>query len=278
MDTRFWGPSGWKMLHMASLILCDDKDSDSTIIKNDKFASFCAFFALLPYILPCKFCRYSLTDYYRELPISSCKTYNDIILWVYKIHNKVNAKLRDQKLPVDPDPTLEEVIEKYRTKPATITDYWDFLFAVAYNHPVDVAKTGTSSPMPNCPTSATNSRSSCIRNKWNVLSVEQRMKYYRLFWKYLPDVVLNRDEIIQWKRGNTLSNFNANSRENMMQWLWKMRCAIEPTFHDPYRSVCRRISTYSSGCGGAKTCRKNGGGGGRGRGGGGGKKTVKNRR
>ena len=84
MDTRFWGPSGWKMLH---LITFDYKYSSANAVK------YAHFFESLPYILPCKFCRASLTDYYRQYPfLNTNETYVnlnpslDLKKWMYNIH------------------------------------------------------------------------------------------------------------------------------------------------------------------------------------------------
>ena len=62
MDTRFWGPSGWRLLHLITFATSD--------IDNDHLQ---LFFRNLPYVLPCKFCRASLTDYYAVDPIPSNK-------------------------------------------------------------------------------------------------------------------------------------------------------------------------------------------------------------
>ena len=264
MDTQFWGPSAWKLLHMASFNLTPVSASASAPapeLNAEQFGDFISFFTVLPYILPCKFCRSSLTDYYKELPLKSCKTKQDVIKWVYDIHNRVNNKLRHQKLPVSPDPTLEQVIDRYTKHPATITDYWNFIFAVGYNHPFEAEI--NSSPIPNCPTNVLNSRSACTRNKWNILSTEQRMKYYRLFWKYLPDIFDNETRRL-WIDALSKSFYTPtvlNNRNSVMEWLWKMRCIIQPTFHDPYKTLCKKISMHSSECNsqdsaGLKTCRR----------------------
>jgi hypothetical protein len=55
MDTKYWGPGGWVLLHMISF-------SPTTSNKKDLFD----FFSSLPYVLPCKYCRASLSEYVRE--------------------------------------------------------------------------------------------------------------------------------------------------------------------------------------------------------------------
>jgi hypothetical protein len=49
------------------------------------------------------------------------------------------------------------------------------------------------------------------------------------------------------------------SRRSTMAWLWRMRCGLDDTFHDPYTSVCNAVASYSSDCGKSKnaiTCRR----------------------
>ena len=58
MDTKFWGPSGWKLLHLITFTY---EPSQSKAVGK--------FFELLPFVLPCKFCRASLTEYMDDDPI-----------------------------------------------------------------------------------------------------------------------------------------------------------------------------------------------------------------
>jgi hypothetical protein len=61
--------------------------------------------------------------------------------WAYELHNKVNNKLRTQckddpaVINPGPDPTYQEVKEKYMSmKPVSVPGR-DFLFAIAVNYP-----------------------------------------------------------------------------------------------------------------------------------------------
>ncbi len=96
MDTRFWGPSGWRLLHLASF---QKKDIELQKLRT--------FFSLVPYILPCKFCRASFTDYILVDPIP--QTLQNFPTWLYRIHNRVNGKLREQKLITTADPKWPEI-------------------------------------------------------------------------------------------------------------------------------------------------------------------------
>ena len=237
MDTRFWGPSGWKLLHII------------TFAYNPKYAiSYAQFFESLPYILPCKFCRSSLIDYYRQYPY---KTYVnitpnlDVKKWMYNIHNCVNDKLRSQGLNPNKNPTYAQVKKVYECE-MDINVMWDFLFAVAYNHPKN-----KQDPMPNCPKSVYKCKDKCEKNKWNVLSVRDRIYWYRRFWLFLPDVL---PEKISKKWKELRIQPTLKTRHSALEWLWKIRCGLDSNFKDPYTSVCKNISSFSTKCD-KKTCR-----------------------
>ena len=90
-------------------------------------------------VLPCKYCRESTTTFVTEHPLKG-----NAGQWLYEIHRKVNHKLKTQAetdpkviLP-DPDPTYEDVHEKYAQmlkKPPHGVPGRDFLFSIAYNFP-----------------------------------------------------------------------------------------------------------------------------------------------
>jgi len=244
MDTRFWGPSGWKFLHVLSFSY-----------KPDNASLVAEFLGTLPYVLPCKFCRYSLTEYYQEHPYGpALKSQKAFTQWLYTIHNCVNEKLRKQGLNPSPDPKFSDVEIFYRkwlhkgiTECITST-FWDFLFAVAYNHPKEASRHST--PMPDCPPEAKHCRDLKERNKWNVMTADERMPYYRRFWDLIPVVM----PVLNWKEAPVLE-----CRRSAVAWLWRQRCALEPEFKDPYKAVCGHIASYASGCSASKkarTCRK----------------------
>jgi hypothetical protein len=255
MDTRFWGPSGWKMLH---LITFDYTYSPINAI------TYAQFFESLPYILPCKFCRASLTDYYRKYPFKVYVNLDptlDLKRWMYNIHNCVNSKLRKQGLNPTKDPSFNDVkkiYEKWRICgwQEQLSTFWNFLFAVAYNHPKEA--TLHSTPMPDCPKEVYKCKDTCEKNKWNVLGQRDRIYWFRRFWTFLP-AVLPREiaknwEVVEKKNPPTLA-----CRRSTLAWLWRMRCGLDTDFKDPYTSVCHKIKSFSSDCGKKKhaiTCRK----------------------
>lgn len=121
MDTRFWGPSAWRLLHLMAF--SDHRSPELyTFLKN------------LPNILPCKYCRESLRKFYKESPLRDAYP-NDLAKWMYDIHNDVNNKLRKQGLLKTPNPTFAEVKEMYKpwlTNPPEHILGFDFFKSVAY--------------------------------------------------------------------------------------------------------------------------------------------------
>jgi len=255
MDTRFWGPSGWKLLHHIAFTY--EYTAESAVLCA-------AFLETIPYILPCKFCRASLTDYYRQHPFALQHSYMNPLLdlpkWMYQIHNCVNDKLRSQGIPTPPNPSFRQVKQLYAQHlqapwQQQLALFWDFLFSVGYHHPTQ--RQFYSKPMPECPPAAKRSIDPCERNKWNVLPVKQRVYWFRRFWALLP-AVLPPTIASHWKRVEDSHPPTLRTRQETMNWLWRMRCALDTGFHDPYRAVCRQVSQHSSDCAtqrGAFTCR-----------------------
>ena len=107
MNTQFWGPSGWRFLHtMANIYPVKPNMTDKLMMRD--------FMGLIADILPCKYCRASFTKYSQSLNITPYLE-SDILIqeWLYKMHNKVNGKLRRQGFCTTENPTLESVIAKY---------------------------------------------------------------------------------------------------------------------------------------------------------------------
>ena len=254
MDTKFWGPSGWKMFHLATF----------TYEPSKQKKAMSKFLESLPYILPCKFCRASLTEYYEKHPYKSAlESRAKLTKWLYDIHNEVNAKLRSQNLNPMPDPSFADIKKYYTTWIETSTPierlstYWDFLFSVGYGHPKESSK--KSKPMPDCPPFAKKCKSKKIRNQWNTLNAKDRIPYYKQFWYSLPNVLEPALEIT-WRRALEMTEPNIRCRKSTMAWLWRMRCAIDTSYSDPYTDVCKTIASYSSDCSKSssriKTCRR----------------------
>lgn len=246
MDTRFWGPSGWRLLHMIAT--GPNANTNRT------------FWTMLPFILPCKFCRASLTDYYKVLPIPNKQ--EDYSEWLYKIHNLVNGKLRDQGQSLAPDPPYDAVKEQYEMmleQGCSRTEFpgWDFLFSIADNHP----DSSPSKPMPDTPD--VHPTSLIERNRYNLLTAKERKDALRKFWDALPAVLPFKEWKKAWKIHAGFLTKATQSRRSAMAWLWAIRCGmdgdLEKMSDTNFYGLCKRVATHRSGCSRslrAKTCRR----------------------
>jgi hypothetical protein len=243
MDTRYWGPSGWRLLHLISF---------SQVPKR---ADVCAFFNTLAFVLPCKYCRYSFSENISKDPIEA----NDSIpRWLWRMHNKVNAKLRGQRLCRSADPSFQSVQRIYEERlesgcTRTIFEGWEFLFSVAEAHPL--SRQGRSSvPIQGHPVEVT---TDLEKNKWNLLTPDERMVYYNRFWELLPAVLPFKEWSAIWRAGIP------GTRKELLKHLWGTRCDMEAKLEllnsTSYNSLCKELKHYRSGCATSlrgKTCRK----------------------
>lgn len=246
MDTRFWGPSGWSLLHLITYA----PDQNPKMV--------CKFFHTLAYVLPCKYCRYSFSQYMMEDPIeNSCDSSDHLQKWLWKVHNKVNKKVGKKT----PDPPFSEVTKIYKEKlgqgcSKTHFEGWDFLFSVAETHPLSKAGRG-SLPIHDAPP-LEELTTPLLRNKWNVIEPEERLRYYNEFWACLPHVLPFTEWRELWK-----PDIDTSSRKETMASLWRIRSTMEKELEllnkTNYNSLCEVLRTYRSGCGASsrsKTCRK----------------------
>lgn len=120
MDTRFWGPSGWQLFHLVAF-RSEHPDDVLNQMKD---------------VLPCKYCRASTTEFVKDHPLRGNPG-----KWLYEIHNMVNNKLRTQAktdpsvIDPGPDPSFEEIRNRYMAMRLTNVPGRDFLFAIAINYP-----------------------------------------------------------------------------------------------------------------------------------------------
>ena len=246
MDTRYWGPSGWKLLH---LIAAAQRPSRQ-------------FWSVIPYVLPCKFCRASLSTYYEALPIpESPKEYPE---WLWKIHNQVNDKLRNQGQAIPPDPSFSSVEKRYNELLAqdctkTFFDAWNFLFCIADNHP----SSSPSIPMPDIPEKGIQSMSDMEKNKYNVLPIQIRKQKLRIFWKTLGDALPYQEWRDSWKKHAGPILQASGSRKGALSWLWKIRKGMEKDLQimdrTDFQGLCKAVAQHRSGCAKstrARTCRR----------------------
>lgn len=214
IDTRYFGPSAWQLFHYISFHAKHPQQ----------------FLLGIKDILPCKFCRESTTKFTHELPMSS-----NPAKWVYDLHNKVNHKLRTQckddpsVINPGPDPTFEEVREKYEHMKLSGILGRDFLFSIAANYPNEPE--------------------------------EDQMAIQRTFLKQLAEVYPKNFEKYLEDHPATLEN-----RKSYMKWMYALLRYLGPNKDLPsFQGYAQRLAYYTSGCDKksykGKTCRRIKGGG-----------------
>ena len=265
MDTRYWGPSGWRLLHLISF---------APQRSAARAEAVCRFFEVLPYVLPCKYCRHSLSSYYDADPPECAVREERLPRWLWRIHNDVNAKLRRQGLKgvsaaKDADPPFAKVRSFYEARLAagcsrTVFEGWEFLFSVAESHPFG-RQGRVSTPIEGHPPMEELAKATPLeRNMWNVMEPAERLPYYNLFWKLLPDVLPFSEWSVAWKEAAAATQEPATvCRADCLKGVWAIRRAMEEKLEllnqTTYASLCKELRTYRSGCGlGArgKTCRR----------------------
>jgi len=98
MRVQTWGPPGWKFLHTITFNYPEKIDEADPEDRAKKFFHK-QLFENLQHTLPCVYCRQSYKQFLLDDPIEpNLGTRKDFTYWFYRIHNKVNAKLRKQEL------------------------------------------------------------------------------------------------------------------------------------------------------------------------------------
>jgi hypothetical protein len=187
--------------------------------------------------------------------------------WLYKIHNHVNAKLRDQGLLKDADPSFADVKKVYEDRVAagcirTEFEGWNFLFSIADNHPFSQSARN-SSPMPDAPIGdiqmltslkggglpkaqsadgLTYSKGGGLpkaqsadgltpeeKNEFNLMTPEERMPYYKRFWESFTGTN-GALPFLTWRNAWTTCGIRyetLNHRKTWIRELWRVRCCLE---------------------------------------------------
>lgn len=260
MDTRFWGPSGWKLLHLVAA---------EPLTDPHRCAAVREWIELLEYVLPCKYCRASFHDYIRLQPLTDMVLASPTAFsrWMYDIHNRVNAKLRGQGLLTTPDPDWPTVRDRYRDLHAGLCDGspllgWDFMISVAYATPRLRAPPPV--PMPDAPEGWI-PPDDATKNRYNLLSHAARLKYLHRWWQLIPSILPCAAWRRAWARAHERAGGPplAQGRQAVMRWMWRveewvcegLRC---PTPHRSRAAMVQEVGAFESGCGRARqgvTCR-----------------------
>ena len=257
MDTKYWGPSGWKLLHLITFA--------NEFPNKQEAAALQCFFSTLPYVLPCKFCRKSLSEYVLEYPLAAAlksEAPYAVAKWLWEIHNCVNSKLREQKLLTDKDPPFASVRKLYVAKfeaGCTKTNFegWEFLFSIVENHPLS-KQSMAGIPIKDAPAEI-DPENHLELNRWNMLPKEIRLAYVEQFWRCLPTVL----PYPEWQQVWKSCEADWSNRQSAMKSLWGIRCSMESSLQlmnkTNYFSLCKQLRTHRSGCAKssrARTCRR----------------------
>jgi len=230
------------------------------------------FFELLPYVLPCKYCRASLADYYGVQPLTAdtLKDATSFSRWLYEIHNRVNGKLRGQGLLTSPNPSWASVHAKYKKQQAGLCDSspllgWDFMTSVAFTTP---ALNYKPVPMPDTPEEVEDLDLE-KRNRFNLLTREERIHALKEWWSLIPAILPCPAWRASWSAATVSQIPLQSGREPALQWMWAveeevcqgLRC---PPPHESLPFLKKTMKVYESSCGlstskskKAKTCRRN---------------------
>jgi hypothetical protein len=233
MDTRYWGPSGWQLLHLITF---------SFDLRMKKLYS--EFFSLLEHVLPCKYCRESTSIFIKEIPpvINSSRSIQE---WLYRFHNRVNKKLRMQQesgdisdAPYPDDPHFIEIRKHYLellSKKPTKMPGMDFLSAVIYNYPKEKSE-----------------QTDIKRNSY--------IRFFKLLGHIFPFESF-REPMIEYEEKFPIENY-IDSRKKLIEWYYGMLkevCEKNNIDCISYKSLCMTCAYYKSSCSKktfrGKTCR-----------------------
>ena len=264
MDTRFWGPSGWRLLHLIA----------ATPIEPSRRQKVKAWFELLEYVLPCKYCRASFHDYMELQPLtaSTIAEPTKFSRWIYDIHNRVNGKLRGQGLLTTPDPAWPKVRDEYKVAASGLCKDkkspllgWDFMTSVAFTTPPINYRPV---PMPDMPEDTNLNKNKdkdrAKRNRYNLLSRKERITALSHWWRLIPSILPCAAWRSSWNSVGSQIPLEAG-REAVMRWMWSVEervCASLqcPTPHPCLSYMKKEVSAFESDCGKStskrkKTCR-----------------------
>ena len=236
MDTRFWGPPGWILLHTLAYAYKPSLKSEYSI-----------FFDNLKYVLPCIYCRVSYTEYIEDLPIHNFLDSRDNFFnWLYQIHNMVNNKLRSQGLLNWENPSVDEIKNKFKDlskefNQCKIRDKsimgWNFLYCIAFVFPEDGKNTAQTS------------------------QYHGYLVFFNILAKILPDnyKILYSDYLHKNPIIHALE-----CRDTLKQWIYNLELYINNYFKlqcSDFVDIEDLIESYRAGCGGKTadskpTCRR----------------------
>lgn len=240
MDTTFWGPPAWILLHTIAYNYIPNELNRET---------YRLFFENLQNILPCIYCRASYIEYISYEPISLyLDSSKNLSLWLYKIHNLVNNKLRKQGLIKWQDPPFEEVYNRYSIANDNIDRCqsrcqsimgWNFLYCIAFVFP----ENGRSAAQ----TSHYNGYYTFFNTLSNVLP--KKGGYQDIYNQYIQQYPILE---------------NLETRYKLKKWIYNLEIIVDKKQKvkcDEFAKIEDEIENYRAGCDSVKsdlkpTCRR----------------------
>lgn len=227
MDTQFWGPDGHKLNH--SIAYCytyglyneDEEKIPKHIITS--------FFNSEKYVLPCIYCRRSYSKYIKELPIKD--SLNNVFKWFYRIHNKINDKLRKQGYLHEKNPLYDSIVDKYKRFVKKINCNiigWNFLYSIVFEYP-----------------------------QYDFELSDARYNGYVTFFtnlKYLLPSKKVRETYKEYIEKNPVQD-HMKTRESFKKWLYKLEKKLKKRCQK-YRERCDKVEKYRVEKCKNKSCRK----------------------
>lgn len=222
MDTKFWGPSGWKLLHYIT-------ESYPNKPTETQKANIQTFFNVLGEVLPCKYCRISFKEYIAKKPIEKAiNSKEKLCRWMYDIHNMVNSKLRKQGLLNDKSPSYKFVRSRYKEylkDPGfkAGNEGINFISCIAFNYPM---------------------KQKCERCK---------KLYYELFFITIPKVIPDKkfSYVLMDQMNKIPIQYVLQCRSVMKKWMYDLICKYNSRNIKSYKSYCKKIEYYR-----AESCEK----------------------
>jgi len=220
MDTKFWGPSGWKLLHYIT-------ESYPDTPSETQKANIITFFNVLGEVLPCKYCRISFKEYIKAKPVEKVVNSREkLCRWMFDIHNMVNNKLRKQGLVNEQNPPYKLIrrrFKEYLKDPGfrAGNEGINFISSIAFNYPV---------------------KQKCERCK---------KLYYELFFITLPKVVPDKkfNEVLNIQMEEKPIQHILECRSVMKKWMYDLICKYNSKKSHSYKGYCKKIEYYrASGC------------------------------
>lgn len=90
MRTKAWGPPAWFFMTCVAM---GYPSKNPTKLQKSYYRNF---FKYVGKTLPCSLCRTSFAKFTKELPLTDkvLSSRRSLVIWLFKIHNKVNKKLK----------------------------------------------------------------------------------------------------------------------------------------------------------------------------------------